>query len=128
MVRQTSLLPSPPKRQIYKPAQITDEESLPRRDKHFTLGYVNFRCAGTSGLQGEKFRFVGTDDRRKNGKYLRVGKSIGYLTSSNVALNSFSFPPMAAMLALSNDTKDVWEEKTNIFQFIVICETEYIIY
>ena len=35
---------------------------------------------------------------------------------------------MAAMLALSNDTKDVWEEKTNIFQFIVICETEYIIY
>ena len=57
-----------------------------------------------------------------------MGKSIGYLTSSNVALNSFSFPPMAAMLALSNDTKDVWEEKTNIFQLIVIRETEYIIY
>ena len=55
MVRQTSLLTSPPKRQIYKPAQITDEESSSRRDKHFTLGYVNFRFAGTSGLQGEKF-------------------------------------------------------------------------
>lgn len=75
-----------------------------------------------------KFQSVGTDDRCKNGKFRRVGKSIGYLTSSNVVLNSFNFPPMATMLALSNDTKDVWEEKTNIFQLIVICETEYILY
>ena len=35
---------------------------------------------------------------------------------------------MAAMLALSNDTKDVWEEKTNISELIVIWETKYIIY
>ena len=76
MVRQTSLLPSPPKRQIYKPAQITDEESLTRRDKHFTLGYVNSRCAGTSGLQGEKFRFVGTDDVKMENSFVWVNQSV----------------------------------------------------